>query len=101
MGIFKNKASTTTGEIKKEKIIRLCPRCKKPMPRPAFSVSGWFAPDEFSCNNCGYTGHFFIEVDPNEVDLQKLEEITSGKRQLDDIGPDSEDYDSDEDNLDE
>ncbi len=88
MGLLKKNAPDTAGERKGGKLIRLCPRCKKPMSRPASNVSGWFAPDEFTCNNCGYMGHFFIEVDPSEVDLQKLEEITSGKRQLDEIEPD-------------
>ncbi len=75
---------------KKEQFIRLCPRCKKPMTRPASNVSGWFGPKEFACDHCGYTGHFFIEVDPNEVDLQKLDELNKGKRQLDEFEVDEE-----------
>ncbi len=100
MGIFKKKTPQAPEKKKEEQVIRLCPRCKKPMPRSAFNVSGWFAPKEFACDHCGYTGHFFIEVDPSEVDLQKLNEITEGKRPLDDIELEDEDTGADEDLLD-
>ncbi len=66
------------------------------MPRPAFNVSGWFGPKEFTCDHCGYTGHFFIEVDPKEVDLQKLDEITEGKRESDEFLPEDKDRPEDE-----
>ncbi len=99
MGLFKKKTPDTTGEKKGGKIIRLCPRCKKPMPRPANNVSGWFAPVEYVCDHCGYTGKFFIEVDPTEVDLQKLDEITEGKRQLDETLPEDENTDEDEEEI--
>jgi hypothetical protein len=101
MGFFKKKTPQASERKNVEQIIRLCPRCKKPMPRSAYNVSGWFAPKEYTCDHCGYTGHFFIEVDPSEVDLQKLDEITEGKRPLDEIVPEDEDTDEDDDLLDE
>jgi len=87
MGLFKKKAPQSSEEKKAERIIRLCPRCMKPMPRPAFNVSGWFAPNDFICHHCGYTGHFFIEVDANEVDLQKLDNIAEGRQPPDEFEP--------------
>jgi len=52
--------------------IRICPRCKEPKLKQAFNISGWLAPDMYECTACGYTGHLFLEIEP---DNQKEEEL--------------------------
>ncbi|TFG01576.1 MAG: hypothetical protein EU540_03370 [Promethearchaeota archaeon] len=49
----------------------LCPKCKKPTLRNATNVSGWLAPDLYECidQDCGYIGSVYIEVDPNDFNL--------------------------------
>jgi hypothetical protein len=40
--------------------LKLCPNCLSPV-RPADSLSGWMLPEEFSCDECHYRGHVFVE----------------------------------------
>lgn len=56
--------------------IRICPFCKKPTLRPADSISGWMTADVFACSNCGYRGHLYIEVDPEEFEKSQKESST-------------------------
>jgi len=34
----------------------ICPQCGSPKIRPNTSISGWLVPDEYICDECGYTG---------------------------------------------
>jgi len=48
------------------KLIRICPKCKSTdihadLSTQAFTKGSFF--NEYTCNNCGYTGQFFPEVD--------------------------------------
>ena len=54
--------------------IRICPKCKEPKLRNAVNVSGWLAPNMFECSNCGYLGHFFIEIDPDDFELEQVDQ---------------------------
>ncbi|MHA2006038.1 MAG: hypothetical protein ACXABO_00890 [Promethearchaeota archaeon] len=54
--------------------IRICPKCKEPKLRNAVNVSGWLAPDMFECSNCGYLGHFYIEVDSDDYKLDQIDQ---------------------------
>jgi RNase P subunit RPR2 len=55
-----------------KKLLRICPKCKKPTLKPAYNVSGWLAPDMFRCQECGYIGNFYIEIEEEEyVKYQK------------------------------
>ncbi|MHA1730354.1 MAG: hypothetical protein ACTSU5_00335 [Promethearchaeota archaeon] len=47
--------------------VKICPRCMSPDLRQTFNVSGWATSEMYTCKNCGYTGAFYIEVDPDEV----------------------------------
>lgn len=51
--------------------IRICPKCKEPKLKNAINVSGWLAPDMYSCTACGYMGRFYIEVDSEDFELEK------------------------------
>jgi len=51
--------------------IRICPKCKKPKLKNAVNVSGWLAPNMYECTNCGYLGHFYIEIDPEDYELDQ------------------------------
>jgi len=51
--------------------IRICPKCKEPKLRNAVNVSGWLAPNMYECTNCGYLGHFYIEIDPEDFELDQ------------------------------
>ena len=51
--------------------IRICPKCKEPKLKSAMNVSGWLAPNMFECTNCGYMGHFYIEIDPEDFQLDE------------------------------
>lgn len=59
--------------------IRLCPKCRKPTLRNATNVSGWLAPAMYECSDddCRYVGYLFIEVDPNDLELEELNESDS------------------------
>lgn len=49
--------------------IRICPKCKEPSLKSALNVSGWLAADLKECTKCGYVGYFFIEIDPEDFQL--------------------------------
>ncbi len=51
--------------------IRICPKCKQPKLKSAVNVSGWLAPNMFECTNCGYLGHFYIEIDSEDFMLDQ------------------------------
>lgn len=51
--------------------IRICPKCKQPKLKSAVNVSGWLAPNMFECTNCGYLGHFYIEIDSEDFLLDQ------------------------------
>jgi len=51
--------------------IRICPKCKEPKLRNAVNVSGWLAPNMYECTNCGYSGYFYIEIDPEDFELDQ------------------------------
>ncbi|MFX0081610.1 MAG: hypothetical protein ACFE94_07650 [Candidatus Hodarchaeota archaeon] len=51
--------------------IRICPKCKEPKLKSAVNVSGWLAPSMYECTNCGYLGHFYIEIDPEDFQLDE------------------------------
>ena len=55
----------------KKKLIKICPKCKKPKLKSAVNVSGWLAPDMYECTNCDYIGSLFIEVEQEELDKIK------------------------------
>lgn len=61
--------------------IRICPKCKEPKLRNAVNVSGWLAPNMYECANCGYLGHFYIEIDPKDFELdQKSPENSNNEK---------------------
>ncbi len=51
--------------------IRLCPQCKKPTLKNAVNVSGWLAPNMFECTSCKYIGSFYLEIDPEDYELDQ------------------------------
>ncbi|RLE62824.1 MAG: hypothetical protein DRJ38_08945 [Thermoprotei archaeon] len=42
---------------------RVCPRCGSTNVRKVSFLSGWFTPLQFICENCGYVGVAFLEVE--------------------------------------
>ena len=44
---------------------KLCPVCGEPLKRLS-ALDGWFLPDVFICEKCGYRGPLFVEVDEDE-----------------------------------
>ncbi|MFX1376009.1 MAG: hypothetical protein ACFFA0_09375 [Promethearchaeota archaeon] len=59
--------------------IRICPKCKEPKLKSAVNVSGWLAPNFVECTKCGYMGHFFIEIDPEDYILDQKETLKDNK----------------------
>ncbi|MBD3351388.1 MAG: hypothetical protein GF364_07865 [Candidatus Lokiarchaeota archaeon] len=45
---------------KKKKEIPLCPKCKKPISKQAFNISGWLSNPSYECLHCGYVGPFYV-----------------------------------------
>ncbi|MFN3621693.1 MAG: hypothetical protein ACK4TI_02270 [Nitrososphaerales archaeon] len=39
---------------------KLCPKCLKPL-KPLSQLSGWFAPEYYYCDGCGYSGVVALE----------------------------------------
>ena len=83
----------------KKRAVRLCPRCKKPMSHPAFNVSGFMAPRQYTCLNCGYTGALFIDVNLDEVDPEDLKKILAGEPAEEGADLDANDADKDNDDF--
>jgi hypothetical protein len=54
--------------------IRICPKCKEPKLKSALNVSGWLGSNLMECTNCGYTGYFYIEIDPEDYKLDPEDE---------------------------
>lgn len=54
---------------REDREMRLCPKCKRPTLVQATSVSGWLDASMFTCKDasCGYTGRFFITIDPKAI----------------------------------
>lgn len=77
MPVKTSKSSGASRRTKKYpgKII-ICPFCRKPTLRPADSISGWMTADAFACSTCGYRGHVYIEVDPDEFEKSQKESST-------------------------
>lgn len=51
----------------------ICPKCKSRDVSPDMDIKlhgGMFA-NAFKCNNCGYSGQFFIEFDEEELKEMK------------------------------
>ncbi len=44
-------------------IKRVCPRCGSINVRKVSFLSGWFTPLQFICEDCGYVGVAFLEVE--------------------------------------
>jgi hypothetical protein len=51
--------------------IRVCPKCKKATLKNAINVSGWLAPNMFECKSCNYVGSFYLEIDPDDYELDQ------------------------------
>jgi hypothetical protein len=66
---------------KKYHVIRLCPRCLKPTLKPTTTLFSQFSSRiEYYCEDCKYSGGFFVEYDPEEtgedfIDLEKLKKM--------------------------
>jgi predicted RNA-binding Zn-ribbon protein involved in translation (DUF1610 family) len=60
------------------KRVMICPKCKSRDIVPDISLdaysSGTLA-NSYKCNNCGYTGQFFIEFDEEELRQMKKKEL--------------------------
>ena len=62
--------------------IRLCPKCRKPTLRNATNVSGWLAPAMYECSDedCGYIGYVYLEVDPDDLELEGMDEFDAEEK---------------------
>ncbi|MCK4521187.1 MAG: hypothetical protein KAU20_01345 [Nanoarchaeota archaeon] len=55
-----------------KKLIKICPKCKSTDISPDLSVQSYAQGsffNQYKCNDCGYNGQFFPEV--NEKELKK------------------------------
>jgi len=51
---------------------KLCPKCGNPKLRLSTSFDGWFFPEQYVCEQCGYKGPIVLE-------LEKIEETDEAK----------------------
>lgn len=56
--------------------IKICPKCKKAKLKMALNVSGWLAPDMYTCKNCNYTGPIYIEIDSEDYKITEENDTT-------------------------
>lgn len=66
------------GKRKGAPLVKICPKCHEPGLKEALGIGGFIAPKVYCCNKCGYSGGFYLEVDPDEkgeamVDLKKIQ----------------------------
>jgi len=66
------------------KTIRICPVCNRPTLRMADSISGWMTAETYKCDDCGYRGQVYLEVDADEYEKWILKERRDSKRDKDD-----------------
>jgi transposase-like protein len=43
--------------------LRVCPRCGSTRIHSVGMFSGWILPDRYVCDNCGYMGFLFLELE--------------------------------------
>jgi len=51
-------------------IIKICPRCGSEDISPDLSLDNYSSGkifNSYKCNNCGYSGQFFIEIEKEEI----------------------------------
>ncbi len=56
MGFLKNLRSFMKSVSRESPSPLICPRCGSTKIRPNTSISGWLVPEEYICDECGYTG---------------------------------------------
>jgi hypothetical protein len=50
----------------------------------ADSISGWMTAETYKCDDCGYRGQVYLEVDADEYEKWILKERRDSKRDKDD-----------------
>ncbi len=86
MGRFKLKPKSEPG-------LKLCPKCLQPRLKQTLNVSGWASTPMYTCENCNYTGGFFVEVNPEEVPEEILLDLMKRRRESPDLKGLREDID--------
>ncbi len=56
---------------KRRKIrIRVCPICQSRNIRLSSSLDGWLTPEIYICEDCGYKGPIYLELQVDEEDVK-------------------------------
>ena len=58
-GFFKRKKPPKDGYV----TLKLCPVCGSVRLKKLNSLSGWISQEQYVCEDCGYTGTVFLEVE--------------------------------------
>lgn len=56
------------------KTLKLCPVCNSLNIRLATKYSGWLTPETYVCDECGYSGPIYLEIDLNSSLGKSFEE---------------------------
>jgi len=43
--------------------LKVCPKCGSVKIRNSSLLSGWIIPDQYVCEDCGYTGYLILELE--------------------------------------
>ena len=71
MGILKDLGEILKGMKRRNQTIKLCPKCGSPKLKLSSSFDVWLTPEQYVCENCGYTGPVIMEVEEKEVNSHK------------------------------
>jgi len=51
---------------------KYCPRCASPKLALSSSLDYWLLPQQYHCEECGYTGTVFMEIEKTEENEETL-----------------------------
>jgi len=46
--------------------LSVCPKCGSARIRNSSWMNGWILPDQYTCDDCGYTGYILLELEREE-----------------------------------
>ena len=51
--------------------VRVCPICLSPKIKKATPFDGWLIPETYVCEDCGYRGPIYLELEIEEGELDR------------------------------
>ncbi|MHA1237972.1 MAG: hypothetical protein ACTSSJ_01780 [Candidatus Odinarchaeia archaeon] len=59
--------------------IKICPICGSSHLKYASFLSGWYTPEQYICENCGYSGPLILEIELSKEKMDAFKEYLDFK----------------------